>query len=97
MNVDVSKVAVTLVHEGSTYFFCCRGCADKFNADPGKYLGSRPTALVEPATEKQKTAGRQSAGATYVCPMDPEVRQSGPGACPKCGMALEPDMPLAST
>ncbi len=93
MNVDPAKAAVTLAHGGSTYYFCCRGCADKFKADPEKYLGSRPNAVAGATAAGRDAGNRPVADATYVCPMDPEVRQSGPGACPKCGMALEPDTP----
>ena len=91
MNVDKSRAAATVTHEGATYYFCCRGCADKFKSDPQKYLaeGSDAPPLTTIAPEPVSTA-------TYVCPMDPEVRRSGPGACPKCGMALEPEIPLAT-
>jgi Cu+-exporting ATPase len=75
-------------HAGTTYYFCNPRCREKFVADPLKYVAKRAdAALTEPAL----------AGATYVCPMHPEVRQEGPGACPKCGMALEPEVPIAAT
>ena len=71
----------------------------RFNADPEKYLAPKPPASqivqiggITPATSQAKPAPLSSAGngrVTYVCPMDPEVRESTPGACPKCGMALE--------
>jgi len=83
MNVDASKAAVTVAHDGKTYYFCCKGCADKFKADPERYLSDQSTP-AEPKVELPK-------GTIYVCPMDPEVRQVGPGSCPKCGMALEPE------
>ena len=77
-------------HEGQPVYFCSAGCKSKFAADPAKYTkhtvsaqGSTATAPAEPVP----------AGATYTCPMHPEVRQDHPGACPKCGMALEPEMP----
>src|SRR5450755_3404494 len=95
MNVDQSRAAATMTPEGSTYYFCSRGCADKFKADPQKYL-----AQVTVAPQLTTMASAQSpaiSGTTYICPMDPEIRQAGPGACPKCGMALEPEMPLAAT
>jgi len=77
-------------HNGVKYRFCCNGCREKFVADPDKYLNPRST-----GTDNSK----ESAGATlYTCPMDPEVQQQGPGACPKCGMALEPmGVPLAAS
>ncbi len=71
-------------HRGTDYFFCNPKCKARFAAEPEKYLGG-----VAP---ERKPAPRS---ATYVCPMDPEVRSEGPGACPKCGMALEPDEPIA--
>ena len=71
-------------HEGTTYYFCNPRCREKFIADPSKYLtpASVPT---EPMPE----------GTIYTCPMHPEIRQVGPGACPICGMALEPDVVTA--
>ena len=60
------------------------GCRAKFVADPQKYLGAREP---EPVVE----------GATYTCPMHPEIRQIGPGACPICGMALEPEIATADS
>jgi P-type Cu+ transporter len=85
--------AHTLRHEGTAYYFCSAGCKNKFTADPGKYLAPRvlDPAAAGPATPS--TAQAAVEGATYTCPMHPEVRQDHPGACPKCGMALEPEMP----
>jgi Cu+-exporting ATPase len=84
-NMDVSPetAAAQEQHQGHTYYFCCTGCAERFRANPGQYTASLPT-----AKEPLKPASRQ-----YTCPMDPEVRQTGPGSCPKCGMALEPLAP----
>ena len=76
MRVDPKTVRFKDQHQGKTYYFCCQGCRDRFRADPGKYFGAAP-APAKP-------------GVPYTCPMHPEVRQMGPGACPKCGMALEP-------
>jgi Cu+-exporting ATPase len=80
-------------HQGTTYFFCNDRCLEKFKADPARYLGvaSSPAAPAQPAPRPPPPPP----GTVYTCPMDPEVRQQGPGACPKCGMALEPDVPLA--
>ena len=67
-------------HDGTMYYFCAPGCLDRFRADPERYLSPAPdTPPADP-------------DAIYTCPMHPEVRQKGPGACPFCGMALEPAM-----
>lgn len=86
MTVDPQKSAGTHTHEGRVYFFCNPKCREKFSADPEKYL--RPRA-EEPRPADSSTV--------YTCPMDPEIRQAGPGSCPICGMALEPEMPLLET
>jgi Cu+-exporting ATPase len=84
MTVDPAK-ALSHEHEGRTYSFCSPRCVERFRADPAKYLESREEARPAPRVPIQ------AGGAViYTCPMHPEVRQSGPGACPKCGMALEP-------
>jgi Cu+-exporting ATPase len=75
MTVDKATAQQTHVHAGSVWYFCSRHCLERFAADPGRYLG--PSAQV-------------AAEGPYTCPMHPEVRQAGPGNCPKCGMALEP-------
>jgi Cu+-exporting ATPase len=67
-------------HRGTTYYFCNPSCQGKFEAHPEHYAGGHESAPAVPG----------DAGIQYTCPMDPEVRQTGPGACPKCGMALEP-------
>ncbi len=72
-------------YEGRTYYFCCGGCKTRFAADPEKYLAPK-VAVVAPVPAAP-------AGAIYTCPMHPEIRQDRPGTCPKCGMALEPEMP----
>jgi len=71
-------------HESQEFFFCSAGCQNKFASNPVKYLiegGDRNEQQVVDPT------------AWYICPMDPEVRQRGPGTCPKCGMALESEAP----
>lgn len=73
------------MHEGKTYLFCSSKCLTKFQTSPEKYLNPQP--------EQSKPA---PSGTMYICPMDPEVRQTGPGSCPKCGMALEPESPVAA-
>ncbi|MHB1112962.1 MAG: HAD-IC family P-type ATPase, partial [Acidovorax defluvii] len=73
-----------LTHEGRPYYFCSAKCQGKFAANPLQYLV--PTAPADTAPEP--------AGTIYTCPMHPEVRQDHPGTCPKCGMTLEPIIPL---
>jgi Cu+-exporting ATPase len=70
-------------HGGQTFGFCNPKCLAKCKANPDRYLHPQS----EPAIE--------DAGAIYTCPMDPQVRQVGPGICPICGMALEPIEPTA--
>ncbi len=78
MNVAVADSPGQYEHSGTVYYFCCTHCLEKFRSDPDRYL-DKPT-----REEPDEPTG------TYTCPMDPEVQQEGPGACPKCGMALEP-------
>ncbi|MBI2677615.1 MAG: cadmium-translocating P-type ATPase [Candidatus Koribacter versatilis] len=81
-------------HAGKTYFFCSHGCVAKFKAEPEKYLAPAVApSLVKLGAVKPTAAappGASAGKARYFCPMDPEVEQDHPGACPKCGMALEP-------
>ncbi|MEO6226974.1 MAG: heavy metal translocating P-type ATPase, partial [Thermomonas sp.] len=69
-------------HDGMTYHFCSPGCHSKFTKNPQQYVGDKPAPLVD-----------APAGTIYTCPMHPQIRQEGPGTCPICGMALEPEMP----
>ena len=73
--------AKSVQHAGITYYFCGQRCVEKFRADPEQYLAPKTPAGPPRAAPKN---------ALYTCPMHPEVQQIGPGACPKCGMALEP-------
>jgi Cu+-exporting ATPase len=95
MNVDPSAAAATVSHIGKTYYFCSRHCGEKFQAAPAKYLST--TSSATKAAEFPAASASARKGAAYVCPMDPEIRQVHPGACPKCGMALEPDVPIGQT
>ncbi len=81
MNIQEEKAAGTTEHDGQQYYFCSAKCLEKFKADPQAYPAPAASTRVESSP---------AAAAEYVCPMDPEVRQNKPGACPKCGMALEP-------
>ena len=120
MTVAPERAAAKVSHADVNYFFCCKSCADKFQAAPEKYLQAKapsastnspsqliqlggpkpPTLRAAPPPEPIKVLSPTSAPASarqktnYICPMDPEVNQDHPGACPKCGMALEPALPL---
>jgi Cu+-exporting ATPase len=82
MTVDPAKTAHHAEHTGQTYHFCSAGCRTKFVANPNAYLGDKP--------KPEPTA---TPGAIWTCPMHPQIRQEGPGTCPICGMALEPEEP----
>jgi len=86
MKVLPDKAAASVNHAGCTWYFCAQGCKTKFEANPGKYDGSQAAPLTT-------TAPKAAASAQYTCPMHPEVLSPKPGACPKCGMALEPTQP----
>ncbi|MCM2317569.1 MAG: cadmium-translocating P-type ATPase [Thermoanaerobaculia bacterium] len=86
MTIDPATAAGSSKVGDTTYYFCANSCKTRFDADPGPYLRGEKK-LAMPAMEGSK--------AIHVCPMDPEVRQEGPGACPKCGMALEPEIVAA--
>jgi P-type Cu+ transporter len=96
MKVDPAKAAGRSELHNKSYFFCCLGCKAKFDADPAHYLNAAKPTLVQlsmPAAVPVSSAPKPTSPQTaieYTCPMDPEVRQLGPGSCPKCGMALEP-------
>jgi Cu+-exporting ATPase len=94
MNVNPEKAAGTVDHDGKKYHFCSQGCVAKFQTDPQKFLDPnyKPGGMAQaPVTISSVPAKAAPATTLYVCPMDPEVRQPTPGACPKCGMALEPE------
>jgi YHS domain-containing protein len=84
MTVQAATAAGLYEYHGKTYYFCATRCLEKFLSDPNYYLTPPEQRLPKPAPV--------SAGGTikYVCPMDPEVLETKPGACPVCGMALEP-------
>ena len=78
MSVDRASARHFLRHEGQRFYFCSAGCKGKFEAEPARYLGDRPEPQPMPK------------GTQYTCPMHPEIIRDKPGACPICGMALEP-------
>ncbi|MCW0202053.1 MAG: heavy metal translocating P-type ATPase [Rhodanobacter thiooxydans] len=83
MPVDPDQTAYHAEHQGVTRHFCSARCRERFVADPAKYLSGQPDGA----------SAQAPAGTMYICPMHPQVRQDGPGICPICGMALEPEMP----
>ena len=82
MMVDPHATAHRATHDGHPFYFCSAGCRGKFAADPQKYLTPADSEPRAPVAE----------GTIYTCPMHPQIRQPGPGSCPICGMALEPDV-----
>ncbi|MBW8815355.1 MAG: heavy metal translocating P-type ATPase [Caulobacterales bacterium] len=85
MKVNPETTAHHAEHAGHTFHFCSAGCRTKFVAEPAKYLDK----------DKAAAAPLAPAGTIYTCPMHPQIRQIGPGACPICGMALEPELVTA--
>ncbi|HEY3918949.1 MAG TPA: heavy metal translocating P-type ATPase [Stellaceae bacterium] len=82
MTVDPVKTPHRAARDGRDYFFCGKGCREKFAAQPAKYL------------TPQGPAPAASTGALWTCPMHPEIKSDKPGPCPICGMALEPLAPV---
>ncbi len=87
MDVTIANAKYALRYNKKSYYFCSPVCQTKFETAPEHYTGEAASMPSTPIPE----------GAVYTCPMDPEIRQIGPGTCPICGMALEPDMPSADT
>ncbi|MGD0843060.1 MAG: heavy metal translocating P-type ATPase [Geobacteraceae bacterium] len=87
MEVDPSAPAATLLHEGTTYLFCCTHCFEKFKSSPDSYKGAT-AAAPKPSITHTSEKGRNAN--LFTCPMHPEIQQEGSASCPKCGMALEP-------
>jgi Cu+-exporting ATPase len=85
MTVDPHTAKHRTEQNGKTYYFCAARCREKFEANPATYLDPAQAKADAPVPE----------GTIYTCPMDPEIRQVGPGSCPICGMALEPEIATA--
>src|SRR3546814_2119451 len=83
MTVDPATPPHHATHDGTDYHFCSAGCRTKFLADPQRYLHPDQAEPLPPPPP----------GTRHTCPMHPEIVQDGPGTCPICGMALEPEMP----
>ncbi len=98
MMVDPARGAAKSEHEGKAYYFCSKRCAERFSAEPAKFLhvpGAGGMEKDHSAHDSDAHAGEKPSAAEgkqvrYTCPMHPEIIQLGPGTCPKCGMALEP-------
>jgi Cu+-exporting ATPase len=98
MTIDPAEAAGQFVYQGNTYWFCSTHCLKKFSTAPESYLHEEESCdhdhhehnhhEQDSATPEEKIPG-----AHYTCPMHPEIMQDHPGACPKCGMALEPLQP----
>lgn len=88
MTVNPEKCAGSHTHNGKSYYFCGKGCLAKFQASPETYLKPKLVSIgIAPAP---KPAPKPMPGLKFTCPMDPQIIQDHPGACPICGMALEP-------
>jgi Cu+-exporting ATPase len=102
MMVAPEKAAAKAEHAGKTYYFCSKGCAERFSREPEKFVAAPGTAAMHHGhgSAEHGTVHHTAATATpragsgkkvrYTCPMHPEIIQFGPGSCPICGMALEP-------
>jgi P-type Cu+ transporter len=88
MTIEESEATGISTYKGKTYYFCSKPCKENFDKDPESYTADK--------AEVQKSAGAEK-GIDHTCPMHPEIRQPKPGACPKCGMALEPVEPTTPT
>jgi P-type Cu+ transporter len=96
MTVAPEKAAAKAEHVGKSYYFCSKGCAERFQRDPEKYLAAPGAAVMEHHHMPEKhgepvlSQRAETKSSRYTCPMHPEIIQKGPGSCPICGMALEP-------
>jgi heavy metal translocating P-type ATPase len=107
MTVDPQKAAGKVERGSKTYYFCSKGCAERFSKEPAKFLaapggggmetpqavapqGEQLLLLAPAASGPAKTRARDTKKVRYTCPMHPQIIRDGPGACPICGMALEP-------
>ncbi|HXE76339.1 MAG TPA: heavy metal translocating P-type ATPase [Candidatus Xenobia bacterium] len=87
MMVEPARAAGSCEYKGKTYYFCAPHCLEKFRSTPEKYLTAGLVGIGIASAKPTPTPA--APGQVYTCPMDPEVRQAQPGACPRCGMALE--------
>jgi Cu+-exporting ATPase len=99
MDVTPERAAGSVDYQGTTYYFCSGGCLAKFRADPARYVGASGQPAQRPHVHQPPRPPKAAAGAPraplpppgeWTCPMHPEIVRPEPGACPICGMALEP-------
>ena len=99
MKVNPANASNVYEHSGKKFYFCGPSCLEKFKGAPERYLDKAlipsEAAIAMRASAEVRTPPAKNG--SYVCPMCPEVREGKPGACPSCGMALEPEVPLAAT
>jgi Cu+-exporting ATPase len=103
MHVQPEKARGSSEYKGKKYFFCSKGCVERFNAAPESFLAPKPAqgfvqlSGITPSKPLQPPGAEKTGqgSGTYICPMDPEVLETKPGPCPICGMALEPSITSA--
>jgi len=94
MAVDPATAQHRKHYHGQIYFFCSAKCHARFKQTPEHYLGRSGQQQDRDGRHAHAAhAHEEPPGTLYTCPMHPKVRQHHPGACPVCGMALEPAMP----
>ncbi|MEK6581110.1 MAG: heavy metal-binding domain-containing protein, partial [Nitrospirota bacterium] len=91
MTIEDKDAVATSTYKGNTYFFCSKPCKEDFDKNPETFIGKKAVpsfSLMMPMAKETDKVTK------YTCPMDPEIIRDKPGACPICGMALEPLVPL---
>lgn len=92
MQVSAARTPYHALHSGTKYHFCSAKCRERFITNPDRYTDDAPQ-QVEVTAPVALAPPSDTHATVYTCPMHPQIRQSGPGTCPICGMALEPEMP----
>lgn len=93
MSVEESKAAAVREHGEQRFGFCSTHCVDRFDANPEQYLEAQASSCCHAGHDQPEVEYQAGDERIFTCPMHPEVRQTGPGSCPFCGMALEPEAP----
>jgi len=97
MTVDADKAIYHAQYEHQDFVFCSEHCMNNFKAEPKRYLEQETHSSCCGGHQAKNTSNpASSSGGDYICPMCEGIRQQGPGSCPKCGMALEPESPVLS-